>query len=175
MRLPLFIAFAAVPLLEIALLVKLGQWIGFWPTMAVIVTTALVGTFVLHRQGFAVMERTMAAVSAGKPPIAPVLDGGFLLLAGFMLIMPGLITDSIGLIMLIPWVRHRIAAGLVRRVLRSPAFKAAAASHPPHGPTTNGARPPPDAGPVIEGEFERLDERFVDRKRSRPNGDGTKP
>jgi UPF0716 protein FxsA len=169
MRILFFLGLAAVPLLEIALLVHLGQWLGFWQTMGLVVATALVGTFVIHRQGYTVLARTMAAVNDGKPPIAPVVDGAFVLLAGVLLILPGLITDVIGLLLLVPWVRHRVAAGSVRSVLRSSVFKAAAdpRAHP-RSPGTNGARAPED-GPVIEGEFERIDERSVDRTK-RPNG-----
>jgi UPF0716 protein FxsA len=168
MRLVLFTAFTAIPLVEIALLVLLGRWIGFWATMGIIVGTAIIGTMVLHRQGFAVMERTMAAINAGKPPIGPVVDGGFLLLAGMLLITPGLITDSLGLLLLVPWVRRRIAAASVRRILRSQTFKeATAAGRPFEEPRPRPA--PPGDGPVIDGEFERLDERAPRRQ---PPGQG---
>jgi UPF0716 protein FxsA len=171
MRLLLFAAFTAIPLTEIALLVLLGRWIGFWATMGIIIATAVVGTYVLHRQGFVVMERTMAAINAGKPPIAPVVDGGFLLLSGMLLITPGLITDSVGLLLLIPWVRHRIAAAAVRRVVKSPAFREATAANGAFKPRPEPDGPAPE-GPVIDGEFERLDERAP--RRPPPPDDGSR-
>jgi UPF0716 protein FxsA len=185
----LFAAFIVVPLAELALLVKLGQWLGIWWTLALIVVTAFAGMAVLQRQGFQVMQRALDAVSAGRPPIGAVVDGAFLMLAGLMLIAPGLITDTVGLLLLVPWIRHRVAAWSVRRTLRAGKVQvevfaerrraaeasAAGGGHDATDPGVWKQRPgdePDSSGPIIDGEFERLDERSVDPNRARRgNGD----
>jgi UPF0716 protein FxsA len=189
MKFGLFLLLAAIPLIEIALLVKVGQWLGLWPTLGLVVATAFAGTYVLHRQGFAVMQRTMETMAAGKPPVGPVVDGAFLMMAGLLLIAPGLITDGLGLLLLIPPLRHRLAAWGVRLVLRSAVVRRSTFStgrseqpwseqpwpgEPPRPEA--GARPGPatPAGPVIEGEFERVEERTVDARR-RQQSTGTGP
>ncbi len=174
MRLGLFFFLAAIPLIEIALLVKVGQAIGTWWTLAIVLASAFAGMYVLHRQGFAVMQRTMEAMAAGKPPVGPMVDGAFLMLAGLLLITPGLMTDVMALLLLIPVVRHRVAAWSVRKVLRSAyvrtsTFSTGSTTGPWPGQRPNEAPQPdvadPAAGPVIDGEFERVDERTVDARR----------
>lgn len=193
MRVALFILLAAVPILEIWLLVKLGQSVGIWAVIALVLGTAVIGTYVLHRQGFMVMQRAMAAMAAGRPPVGAVVDGAFLLTAGFLLIAPGLLTDSLGLLLLVPQIRHALAAVSVRTFLRSATFRtstfrtSAGPADDARGPwpqetraagTAEGSRPSgPAQGPVIDGEFERLDERTINPRRRPPDepvqpGDG---
>ena len=190
MQLGLFLFLAAVPILEIVLLVKLGQWLGVWPTVAIVIFTALLGTYVLHRQGFKVLNRVMESMAAGKPPVGPAIDGAFLMSAGILLIAPGVITDLIGLLLLIPPLRHAVAAWSVRRflrsavVVRSATFTRAKAKSGANGEQRwpgagTEARPERSAegGPVIDGEFERLDERTLDPRKtaasSRPPVNGS--
>jgi UPF0716 protein FxsA len=182
MRLVVFLALAAIPILEIALLVKLGQWLGVFATILLVLGTAVLGTYVLHRQGFKVLSRVMDSINAGKTPVGPAVDGAFLMAAGGLLIAPGIITDTIGLLLLIPQLRHRIAAWSVRRFLRSAVvrsetftrttYKARADQGWPGGqPGSAGAdHSPSDAGPVIDGEFERIDERTIDPRKSSQSG-----
>jgi UPF0716 protein FxsA len=178
MRLGLLLVFAAIPFLEIALMIKVGQGIGFWPTLMLIVLSAVVGTYVIYEQGFQVLRRTMDAVSRGRPPMGPVLDGFFILLAGLLLIVPGFLTDVLGLALLIPPLRHRFAGWCFRQVLKSgDAGEAASgarsgpAPRQPHrGPRP--AAPPRGDGPVIDGEFHHVGDRTVppDRRRDPPAG-----
>jgi UPF0716 protein FxsA len=182
MRTILFAAFLALPLLEIGVLIYLGQHIGFWWTLALIVSTAAIGVSVLNRQGFTVMIRAMEAMNNGKPPIGPVVDGAFVMLAGLLLIAPGLITDTMGALLLLPPLRHRFAAWSVRQALRAGRVhvdvftqtarrQAGATSEQGHA---TGGRMSPDAhvadGPVIDGEFERVDEETVDLNRRTRDG-----
>lgn len=183
MRLGLFFILVALPLLELALLLKVGQSIGLLWTMFVIFASAAVGTWVLHAQGFAVMRRTMKSLQAGKPPIGPAVDGMFLMFAGTLLLTPGFLSDAVGLLLLIPPLRHAIAAWSVRRILRSGTVRTTIfgeeaerarqwqgrrdgegrARHDTHA-STHAA---PGDGPIIEGDFERLDEKTVDPSRRR--------
>lgn len=105
----LFILFAAVPFVELALLISLGQQIGFWPTIALVIATAILGAVVLNRQGLQTMQRISAALASGEPPIQPVVDGFFLVIAGAFLLTPGVLTDAIGLALLVPAVRRALA------------------------------------------------------------------
>ena len=144
MRLALFFAFIALPLMEIALLIKAGQTIGFWPTLAIIVATAIGGSEVIRRQGYATMTEMSQMFEGGRMPLEPVLNRMFLLLAGTLLIAPGLLTDALGLILLVPPVRYLAGKWLAARFF-SPAGTAGTSQE--SGP-----------GQVIEGEFQRIDE-----------------
>lgn len=150
----LFILFVAVPFIELALLIFLGQQVGFWPTIGLVVATAVLGAVVLNRQGLQTMQRISAALSSGEPPIEPVVDGFFLVIAGAFLLTPGVITDAAGLLLLVPQVRRAIARWGFARALRHGSFTV-------HTYHSDGARDAP--GPRGEP---RVDDDFV----ARPSG-----
>ena len=162
LRLAFGFALIALPLLELALLIKTGQLLGFWPTFAMVVGAGLLGALILSRQGWSVVRRTRAALAHGRPPVMPVVDGMFLVLAGALLITPGFLTDVVALLLLIPPVRHGLARWGVRRVVRQAqlagvnVFGARIGGEAKPAEPEKGSGP---AGPVIEGEFERLDEK----------------
>ena len=182
MRLGLFLVFAAIPFLEIALLIKVGQAIGFWPTLMLIGLSAAFGAYVIYEQGFQVLGRAADALNRGRPPVAPVVNGLFILFAGLLLIVPGFLTDAAGLALLFPRIRHRFAVWVLKRIMKSAEMRgfvfrstgqAGAAGRgtgargaPPQDGPGNAARGQPSDGPIIEGEFERLDERTVDSSRT---------
>lgn len=180
----LFIVF---PIVEIAVLVQFGRAFGFWWTMALILVTAISGTAVMQHQGFQVMNRAMESLSAGRPPIGPVVDGAFIMLAGVLLITPGIISDVTGALLLVPWIRHRVAAWSVRQVLKSGRVNVdvfarrtttSGETRDPGGFDRTGAAPhAADAGdgPIIEGDFERLDERPLEGRRSGEAGGRSAP
>ena len=158
-RLGIGLGLLALPLLEIALLIRAGQKLGLWPVMAIIVGTGILGIVVLVRQRFAVVSGVMNSVNEGKPPLAPVLNGAFLLLAGGLLFSPGLICDAAGLLLLIPPVRRLVAQWTVNRLMRDAEVHVATYGD---GRLAPGER---EGGPIIEGEFERLGERGTDPDR----------
>ena len=157
----------AWPLIEIAVLIKAGNFLGFWLTLAIVVVTGLLGTSVLMRQGLAATFKVQDAMLRGETPLAPMMEGALVATAGVLLITPGLCADMVGLLLLIPPLRQLLARIVLRRTLGM--------TEVPGGtrPDTaaqgqDGPRPRPQGdrnGPVIEGEFERLDERTVDPKR----------
>ena len=160
LRLAVGLAFIVVPVLDLALLFKTGQVIGGWATLALVVGTALTGAFIISRQSRSVVRRTLEAAAEGRPPVAPVLDGLFLLVAGALLLTPGLMTDVAALLLLVPPVRRAIARASVRWLMRRAQLRveiygagADGAPEAPHRPPGIGD------GPVIEGEFERVDEK----------------
>jgi UPF0716 protein FxsA len=172
LRLVIGLLFIVVPVLELMLLIKIGQDIGVLPTVALVLGTALTGAYIISRQSLAVVTRTLQAVSEGRPPVAPVLDGLFLMLAGALLLTPGLLTDVAALALLIPPVRHWIARASVRWLMRRADIRLKRYTdedaQPPRGrpPFTGEGAGGLGDGPVIEGEFERVDEKPVPRRNS---------
>ena len=159
-RLAIGLLLIILPVAELAVLIKTGQLIGVWQTIALVIGMGLAGLMVLSRQSYTAFNQTLEAMSEGRPPMGPVLDGLFLMLAGTLLLLPGLISDAAALVLLIPPVRRAIAGWVVRRILASPYvhYDAEGGSDRPSGPRPpHGARP--GEGPIIEGEFERMDER----------------
>ncbi len=170
-RLGIGLGLLALPLVEIALLIRAGQTLGLWPVMAIIVGTGILGITVLVRQRFAVVSGVMNAVNEGKPPLAPVLNGAFLVLAGGLLFSPGLLCDAAGLLLLVPPIRRLVAGWTVARLLQDAEIHVATHGDP-RGDTRGDGRLTPgerEGGPIIEGEFERLGERGTD-----PNRDGSR-
>jgi UPF0716 protein FxsA len=169
MRLAFLALLTALPIVEIAVLVKFGQWAGVWITLGVVIGTAVVGVSILQQQGLTMMLRTQEAVMRGEPPVGAMLEGGMMVMAGTLLIMPGLITDTLGLLLLIPPIRHflahRIAAGMFGTTVRVDVYE----EHQRREPPRDRSHAPDGGGPVIEGDFQRLDERTVDPKKPGPN------
>jgi len=163
----LLIVFIAVPLAEIALLVKVGQHIGLLWTILIVILTAVIGTTLLRQQGFGVFARASEALAAGKMPVETVIEGLFLLIAGTFLLTPGLLTDTVGFLLLVPPVRIRIAKWALQKMLKSGAVHVAGfgmrgASRPAGADERGGmSQPPRGDGPVIDGEFVRVDENTV--------------
>lgn len=156
-----------LPLLELTVLIMVGQAIGFWKLVLVLILTAFSGAALLYWQGWTTMRRAHGAVLRGEPPVEPMIDGMLIVLAGILLITPGLLTDVAALVLLLPPLRRAIARRMLRHVVTS-----TGATHKDDGPEAPGAAARPgtaDArGPVIEGEFERLDEKPIDRASRRP-------
>jgi len=145
-RFALLLVFIAFPLLEIALLIKVGQTIGVWPTILILIAAAVLGILVVRQQGLSMVSRAFAAMNEGKPPIGPVFDSFVVIMAGFLLMIPGLLTDVVGLLLLIPPIR-RMTIGWVTSGLLVPS-----AGTPQQ--TRRGER----RTVVIEGAYERLDD-----------------
>ncbi len=139
---PLFLLFLLVPLIEIALFIQVGGWIGLWPTLAIVVLTAIAGTFLLRSQGFAVMGQLRGSFEGLSDPTEPLAHGAMVLFAGALLLTPGFFTDAVGLSLMIPGVR-----GWIFRFIRS-RIKVTEFSY---GDTR---RPDPD---IIDGEFEEVE------------------
>ncbi len=110
----ILITLIGVPLLEIAIFIRLGEAIGLWWTLGIIVLTAVVGTALLRWQGLDTLRRARAAFGRGQLPMAEVLDGLFLLIAGVLLLTPGFFTDVVGFSLFIPPIRALLLARIVQ-------------------------------------------------------------
>lgn len=112
---PLFLLFILVPLLEIYFLLKVGNIIGAFPTVLVVVSTAIAGTWLLKQQGLATLMRLQASAAQGRMPAQEMAEGLALAFGGALLLTPGFITDFIGFLCLIPFTRQRIIRWIMRR------------------------------------------------------------
>lgn len=116
MPLLLFLLFLCIPLGEIAIFIKVGDWIGLWPTIATVILTALIGTALIRQQGLATLMEAQRKMARNEVPVAEMLHGFFLVIGGILLLIPGFLTDGIGFLLLIPAVRHSLAARAVQRM-----------------------------------------------------------
>jgi len=140
--LPLFLIFVGLPLIELYALIKVGSVIGALPTIGLSILTAILGTWLVRRQGFSVLMRVRESMDRGEVPALEMMDGALLLLAGLMLLLPGFLTDVVGFLLLVPPLRRLL---IVRYARMIPA---------PRDPLRPGR---PTSPRVIEGNYRRDD------------------
>jgi UPF0716 protein FxsA len=161
---PLFLAFASLPFLELFVLVRIGRQIGALNTVAFLIATGLIGAFVAKTQGRRVIAAWREALQQGRVPEEGVLDGVLVLVGALLLIMPGVITDVLGLLCLLPFTRRPIGTR-VQKYLRTRVATGALHMHQvgfPFPPgVERGPRPPGPSprGDVIDTEGEDITER----------------
>jgi UPF0716 protein FxsA len=152
----LFVAFVLLPLIEIALFIKVGGWIGLWPTLALVLAMAVMGAWILRVQGGMALADLRRSLDEFRDPAEPVAHGGLILLAGLLMLIPGFFTDLIGLTLLIRPARNLAVRALAGRFPMMATRRRQRA----------GARPAsPDD--VIEGEYRELGDM---RRRDGPSG-----
>jgi UPF0716 protein FxsA len=115
----LALLFIALPLAELLTLVRLGHAIGGLPTLLLVLGSGLLGGLIARAEGLRVLAQMRQAFSTGTMPSHDVLHGGLMLCAAALLIVPGVITDVLALLLLIPWSRRLIAARLLSSVERA--------------------------------------------------------
>jgi UPF0716 protein FxsA len=115
MRFLLVLLFIVVPIAELALLIQVGQWIGVWWTVGLLVVDALVGSWLLRHEGRSAWRRFNEALVEGRIPHNEVVDGVLVIFGGVLLLTPGFITDIFGALFLIPPTRTLMRRLLVRR------------------------------------------------------------
>jgi UPF0716 protein FxsA len=169
------IILVALPLIEIAVLIKTGQWLGVWPVIGIVVATFLLGSAILGRSGLTAAIKVREALSRGEEPVGAMMDSAMVVLAAILLITPGLIADAVGLLLLVPPVRRLLAHLVLRNAVVVGSIRTGHRSYDdPHSapPFDDPPRPSRSGdGPLIEGEFERLDERPVDGRSRRDPGE----
>ncbi len=104
--------FLIVPIAELALLIWIGGRVGFWPTVGLIVLTALIGSWLARREGWSVFNRFQSKLASGGLPGRELTDGLIILVSAALLLTPGILTDAVGFLGLIPptraWIRKRL-------------------------------------------------------------------
>lgn len=113
----LFIAFLIVPFVEIYVLLQVGGLIGAFPTILLVVFTAVLGAWLLRRQGFATWQRFQSGLAQGEIPAYEMIEGPILLVGGALLLTPGFFTDMLGFACLIPTLRRKIAQYIIEHHL----------------------------------------------------------
>ena len=103
------ILFITIPLVEIAILIKIGSIIGAGYTIALVIGTAFLGVSLLRIQGISTLAKVQANISRGQLPATELIEGLILLISGALLLTPGFFTDTIGFLMLVPTLRQRLA------------------------------------------------------------------
>jgi UPF0716 protein FxsA len=142
-----FLIFFLTPIVEMYLLIEVGGIIGAWPTIGLVMLTAMIGITLLRRQGFATLTRGMQRLEGGELPAREMAEGILLAVAGALLLTPGFVTDVVGFALLTPPIRAGIGDRMLNQVRVVSMSEA-------------GFRGPPDAGDrprgqTIEGDFER--------------------
>jgi UPF0716 protein FxsA len=107
-----------VGVVEISVIIQVGQWIGFLNAVGLLLLVSLVGAWLVKRQGLGVMARIREQRSAGRIPTTEAFDGALILVAGVLLVIPGFVTDAFGLLLLFPPLRAVVRRFVSRRVLR---------------------------------------------------------
>ena len=148
----LFVLLVGVPIVEVATFIEVGSRIGLWPTIALVILTALAGTWIIRWQGMGLLATVQRQMQEGRPPVFEAFSGVCLLLAGGLLFTRGFVTDTCGFILFWPPFRRLVYTQVGRRVdLRTGTHRAGGYGEGPAGPRSG-------KGPVIEGDFEELDD-----------------
>jgi UPF0716 protein FxsA len=113
----IFLIVLLIPFIEIYLLLKVGGTIGAFPTIFLVVFTAVLGTWLLRQQGFATFKRLQDNLAQGKVPAYEMIEGPIILVGGILLLTPGFITDIMGFACLIPQLRRKIAQYVIENHL----------------------------------------------------------
>ncbi|WOF75857.1 FxsA family protein [Parvibaculaceae bacterium PLY_AMNH_Bact1] len=152
-----FLAFVLVPIAEIAVFIEVGGMIGLWPTIGIVILTALLGTSLLRAQGLAAFGRAQAAMSEGRLPVEEVVHGFCLVIAGALLLTPGFLTDIAGFLLFV----HPVRLMLARAAMKWFAKNGTVHVHANAGFAQNSAERDPSARSpdttIVEGQAEEVD------------------
>ena len=146
----LAVAFIGVPLIEIYVLIQIGDVIGGWWTLALLVLASVIGTWLVRREGGRAWRALTTALQTGRMPHRELADGALILVGGTLMLTPGFVTDAVGVLLILPVTRpvarRLLAQAVARRLLRADIPE-------------NVRRPGPTGqGPVIRGEVVDDDE-----------------
>ena len=109
---PLFII---VPLVELAILIQIGKWLGVWETIGLCIITGVLGAILVQIEGFKICAKLQAELVQLRMPTNQLIDGVLILIGGIMLLTPGILTDLIGLTLLLPFSRPLYRAWLKKK------------------------------------------------------------
>jgi UPF0716 protein FxsA len=113
MQILLFLVFIAVPIIELAVILQVGDLIGLWPTLALLIVVSVLGTWLVRREGMRAWNALRLTLAHGRVPTNEVIDGALVLFGGALLLTPGFVTDVLGLFLVFPATR-----AVARRAVR---------------------------------------------------------
>ena len=149
----LFFIFIVVPVIEITVLIEVGEQLGAFTTVALVILTAAVGASLVRSQGLQTLLNAQKKMQQGEQPGQEVIEGVMLAIAGVMLVTPGFVTDFLGLILLLPFSRQFFANKLLARMI----IKNMASQQPfNQGFSSHQSR----SEDIIDGEFVNKDHDF---------------
>lgn len=172
----LLFMFIVVPIVEIALFIQVGGFLGLWPTMGLVLVTAVVGASLVRSQGIATLMSVQGRLQKGELPAQQIVEGVMLAVSGVLLLTPGFMTDAMGMAVLLPGPRAWLAKQLMSRVKVQGMSSGAgfSAGFGPQGfeqhdpfeqqrdPSRDNAKGRQQEGDVFDGEFERKDDKKND-------------
>src|SRR3954464_2794509 len=135
-------AFILVPLVEIYVIIQVGQAIGAWWTILLLVLDSIFGTWLIRHEGARAWEALRQALDSGRMPASELADGALILIGGTLMLAPGFVTDAFGILLILPFTRPIARRVLTRVVSRRLVVLAPDARRP--GPGSQ--------GPVVQGE-----------------------
>ncbi len=160
----IFLLFILIPIVEITLLINVGQAIGAWYTVGLVVLSAFVGVNMLRYQGISTLARAQQRMNAGELPGEEMVEGIVLAVGGALLITPGFVTDTLGFCCLIPVTRKALVRVLMSRFTlvamgKRPSASPESQEQPftSHRETFSHRASQPHKGEVIDGEYRRED------------------
>jgi UPF0716 protein FxsA len=138
----LLVAFVVVPLVEITVILQVGSWLGWLPTILLLILDSIIGTWLIRREGSKAWRALSEAINRGGMPAREIADGVLILVGGTLMLTPGFVTDLLGIALILPLTRPLARGALTqfvsrRLVVASPGFN------------TREPRPGPD---VVQGE-----------------------
>ncbi len=142
----LLLIFIAIPLIEIGLFIQLGGFLGLWPTLAIVLITAIIGSWLVRAQGLQAMANIRNSMSGLADPSEALANGAMILLAGVLLLTPGFFTDGVGFLLMFP--PFRLAAFRFARSRMNVVHFSVGGVEQPYGQSRSN---------VIDGEFEEID------------------
>jgi UPF0716 protein FxsA len=151
--LALFLLFLLVPVLEIYVIIQVGQAIGGWPTVALLLAESLLGAWIVRREGRRAWRALNDTLRGGRLPDRELSDAALVLVGGVLLLTPGFVTDAFGFLFVLPFTRpavRRLLAAYVSRRMRI-SRRRMAEMYPTAGADGDGAAPAPQAGAGYEG------------------------
>ncbi|UWQ18326.1 FxsA family protein [Jannaschia sp. M317] len=140
--------FILVPLLEIGLFIQVGGWLGLWPTLAIVLATAVLGTHLVRKQGLEQIQKVQSSFNELNDPTRPLAHGAMILASGLLLLTPGFFTDAVGFALLVPAVRDAVMEA-VRKRIKVQSFTMGGQAQQPHDPYGRGQ--PDDT--VIDADY----------------------
>ncbi|HYG88983.1 MAG TPA: FxsA family protein [Azospirillum sp.] len=138
-----------LPIVEIAVLIQIGQWIGAGPTILLVILAAVAGSLLLRRQGLAVLRKAQEAADRGELPVGAVFEGFCVVVGAILLIIPGFVTDVFGILLLMPFLRDALGRWLLERMRRSGTLHV--------WTTRTGTRQRPPGGQVIDVDYQEVE------------------
>lgn len=149
----LFLMFVVIPVLEIAIFIQVGGVIGLWPTVGLVLISAFVGASLVRSQGLQTLMSVQKRIQQGEVPTQQIFEGVMLAVAGVLLITPGFLTDLMGMLLLLPAPRAKLA----KYVMSKAEFKVSGRGFS-NGPYNDGGK-----GSTYEGEYEKKDDQDRDK------------